>query len=700
MPNLFADLFEIHDYGSDLVSSGRRIVATNFIDKVLFAQPDSPLLYWTGEGTARIVPGLPPSEYYRGVNVFQGHVVVWIGNRLKWSSQNDFTDWIPVGETAASFVFHLASNFTRPANGVVSDYVYVEESPLGLVSGQFIRIDANPSYDFFEVVDVLPVTEQIGDVSGFSQIVPVGATKAIFIGTAIPYKTGARLYFSGSDATLIVTEDAKATSSGTFVIASDFTVPAAGDTVEVEVTATPQVPAGSYVSIGPALYTGQDIYLVEAVNIAESKLTLRRTGVSVSSLDTHYAGEFVVTQPYVVVNNVSPVAATGNFLTKLKERFGFTVKPLDLSGSSAAGTVYAAGNEIFTVDANGAGETVNAGSSVNGEILHFDTLSDLGYIFKTRSIQSVQYTGVGNGTFFIRPEITDEGLIGAYSFVKVGEDKMFFWGHREIYQFGGGNQLIPIGQQHTKQVFGELDKAKANQIIGYHNEQDSEIWFIYPRKDQPDNGPLRVFIFNYLENSCTIDDYPTNLAALTAAGRLEWLNDIIWARAEGTWVAPGSWDVDATWDDLLADASENYTFIGTRDEPTVQEGPAMLVHGAGEYSRLGAAYESVYETIDFDAGDSLAWKYVDTVVLSLQVKNTIVGPKTLEVYVGTKKDFDDTISWSTAKTVRVEGDGNYTTKVNIQKSGKFFRVRIRSNTAGIQWRVSQMRILGRMGGLY
>lgn len=697
MADLYADIFEIHDFGATIASPSRRVVATNFIDKVLFAHPDSPLLFWTGAGSAQQVPGLPPNEYYRGVNVFQGHIVLWTGNRLKWSSPNDFTEWIPVGETAASFVFTLAVAFVRGANGVEGEYMYVNESPLGLVSGQFVRIDSDPNYDFFEVATVLPVTELIGNVAGFSQSIAAGATQPLFLNGFIPYKTGARLYFEASQATLEVVEDAIAVPAGTYVVATAFIVPAPGATVEVEVTAQPQINAGSYVSVGPAFYTGQDIYFVEAVNLADNKMTLRRTGVALAGSLDHQPGEFVIPQPYVRVKNISVVTASGGFLTKLLERFGFTVKPMDLSGQSSPSKEYPISTEVFTVDANGAGETVNAGSSVNGEILHFDTLSDYGFIYKRRSIQSVQYTGPDQGTFFIRPEISDEGFLGDYAFVKVGEDVLYFFGHKEIYKHVGGNQLIPIGQQFTKQIFAEVDRAKANQIFAFHNEKDSEVWFVYPQKDT--TGPLRAFVYNYLENSCTLDDYPTALEALTAAGRLDWSNDIIWIRSTGSWIAPGDWDADATWDDLGADVNESFNIIGARTEP-IAAVPSLLVHGEDTFNRLGEPYNSSWESIDFDAGDPLAFKYVDTIVLSLQVKVKLDSPAPLNIYVGTKNDFDDDISWSAPRSIRVEGNGNITTKVNIRKSGKFFRLKILSDAADIQWRISQIRILGRKGGTY
>jgi len=723
MADLYADIQQIYDYGATIVSPGRRVVASNFIDKVLFAHPDAPLLYWNGTGDAKKVPGLPVGEFYRGVNVFQGYIMVWRGNVLKWSSTNDYTEWVPVGSTATSFVFTLAAPFVRGESGVESTaYMYVNESPLGIVVGQYLRIDSDPNYDFFLIKTVLPVIEAEGAVSG-KQTVAAGATKLLFLNSFVAYKEGAQLYFKDSSATLEVQSDAVDVTSFSIPVVEDFTVPDIGSTVTVRCTQVGGVPSG-YVSVGRGTAPGQDIYHIEGVetiSVTETvtsvspldnsdtstsdittkytSLTLKRIGVGSVDAAAHVAGEYIVAQVSISVKNTSTVIAVGSFVTALKERWGFTVEPLDFTGASDATKVFPKDDTtVFTIDANGAGEVVNAGAAINGEILHFDTLSDYGYLFKHRSIQSVQYVGADQGTFYIRTEVSDEGLLGEYSFVKVGVDKMYLWGNKEIYSYAGGNQLVAIGQTHTKQLFAEVDKSKANQIIGYHNEKDQEIWFIYPVKAQAGYGPLRVFVYNYVEDSCTIDNYLTDLQAITAASRVEWAEDVIWSRAKGTWEAPTSWDMAATWDELGADVDESYTLIGAETEPLKTNGPAVLVHGAGTYNRLGVEYECIWETADLDGGDAMTWKYIDTVLVSLQVKAALTGAPTLELYVGTKKDYDDDIVWSEARALQVQGNGNYTTKVNIQRAGKYVRIRFRSNTADIQWRVSQVRVLGRSGG--
>lgn len=701
MTSLYADLLEIYDYGSDVASAKARIVAVGFLDFVVFAQHNAPVVYWNGYGNAKLLPGLVPGERFDGVWTFQGHLLLWSGNRLKWSSQNDLTEWLPVWSTATSLVLTLSEPFTQPAAGQTVTDVATTTAPSGLVEGQYLRIDNDPYYSFYEVVAVTPSAGEDVKVSGTFQTVAVGETKDIFLATYAPYVAGGKVYFDSSpSAPMDVVANASALSAGSASVAVAFTAPASGSSTVVTVSDATTIPAGGYVSVGASTYPGQDIYFVESVDLVTPSITLRRTGVGSSGSSFHDVGELIIPQMALRVTNSSSSVATASFLATLKELYAFSIKPLGLTGEAPEGTVFRAGIQIFTVDANGAGELQNITSTAQGEILHCDTLGDYGFIFKRRSIQSVQYVGVDQGTFFLRTEISDEGLLGRYSFIKVGLDLMYFVGNREVYQYGGGNAIQPIGLPHTKQMLAELDRSRADEIIGYHNEKSSEVWFIYPVVGQ--DGVRRAFVYNYLEKSSTLDDYTEEIGGLTAAGRLEWSNDVVWSRSVGTWAAPESWAVDAKWSDLGSDVSPSYTFLGVSQGRAGDDGAEILVSDGETFSRKGEAYVSSWETVDYDGGDPFQWKYADTIVASLQIKATLAADPVpyISIYLGVKANFDDSVVWKGPAQLNVIGGANYVSKVNIRGSGRYFRLKIVSNIPDIQWRISQFRILGRNGNVF
>lgn len=784
MGMISATLTQLNDFGSPVARTSRRFVACNFLNKVVVVHPDVAPVTWDAIGNSVFpLPGLPVGNNYRGVNAFQGLLVLWEGETLKWSDTNDLTMWIPVGTTAGSFVFTLVQPFTLPAVSVESGTIFVDKNPTGLIVGQFCRIDTDPKFTFFKVSSVLPATGDTGVISGFVQTIAALATQPLFLQSFIAYDKGTKVYVDTQPTLpLEVTEDAAQSPAVALILAADFAQPAIGGLVTVTVTSTPGVQPGSYISVGPSNTPGQDIYLVSSVNAFTNQIVLVRQGVGSSGAAYHFAGELIVDQQYVTVKNPSAsTAAVSYFNASLKEVFGFTLTPLNLTGAAAPGTVYPIGTQIFTVDANSAGEVVNTGSLINGRILHFDTLGDYGYLFKRRSIQSVQYVGQAQGTFFIRAEVTDEGLIGDYSFVKVGNDQMFIWGNRGIYRFTGLNQLQPVAQEHYKQLAAELDPSRANQIVGYHNEKDYEIWFIYPRIDQDGVDSLRVFIYNYVENSVTIDDYPNSLSSLTAMGRIDINQDLTWQNTLGTWAAPisftpqtqwvdesadtnpargimgieanappfaatmtpleamqlyysahpvsnpiqdpllflvwlnGYWQAHGTWPalsvvaltssaDVIILRAFGYVqgsgipayFLGT--SPSAQ--PGLLVYDNDVTSRNGDPILCQYESMDYDGGDPLSFKYADTQWFSLQVKSKRQVAMPLLVYLGSKANYDDEIKWQPPIVLMVAGSKNYVTKTNVQAAGRYFRIRLQAATPGLVFRVSQIRILGRIGATY
>ena len=704
-----ARLYQLFDFGSALANTRNRSLADSFFNKVILAQPNNQLLFWDGVAAMmKPVPGLDPTLRWKGVKTFRSYVLIWSDTTLKWCATNDVFDWIPVAASATSGVFNTTMDFTMVAVDQTTDWIYVDSSVASLlVIGQFVRFDLGSTRTFLTVSAIIPGSGQIGVASGFSQTVPATSQKDIFLNVFVPYVKGGKFSFAGSSVVLTVQKDAVAPPGDIAQLSLPFTTPAVGSTVVATTEQTPPFPLGQYVSIGFNLNPGNDIFQVQAVNLSLNQMTLLRIGVSGSRALGHSNGEFIVAQPFVTVKNDSTSPAVSAFSTQIKEFYGFQGTVNDLTGVTLAGTVVPTGTQIFTEDSNGAGEDINAGSIVNGPILALDTLGDYAYILKNRSIQSIQYVGLDQGTFFIRPEVSDEGLIGRYSFVKVGLDVMYIFGNREFYRYSGGSQLVPIGRQHSVQVLAELDKTRVDEIIGYHNETDFEIWFIYPVIGlAPTDSPYRVFIYNYAEDSCTIDDYDPSahpslvLHGITGLGRLDLSANPSWDSATGTWVAPGLWPATATCQDLESDGSNTVPVASFKNNELLG-GPVLSQLNQG-YTRDGVAMLCRYESVDFSAGDPLAFKYGDTVQMSLQVLGLAQQPNpfVVQVQLGSKANLDDDIVWSNPVAIQVQGNGNYVTKANMKRTGRYLRVRVTSNQVGCGWRVSRLTVLGRMGGTY
>ncbi len=381
------------------------------------------------------------------------------------------------------------------------------------------------------------------------------------------------------------------------------------------------------------------------------------------------------------------------------------LQALEVSGQVAEGTTIPAGTEIVSMDANEAGEIRNVGANVNGDIFAVVPLNEYGVILKRRSIQSMQYVGRENGVFFIRGEIQNEGPISRNAWGLIHERGIVFLGTEELYEYRGGQDLTPICQQHSKLVFKELDRSRADEIVVYHNKRGNEIWVVYPVL----TGETRVLIYNYAFQTATLDDYDAALNGITAIGTIDWEVAPTWASLEPTRL----WETETLrWYELVEDGQQPYTVIAVGgDEASEELGetgetvPRLLLHGrvfsrASKNNCNPVPYLCKAETNDYDFGDGRAWKYLDTVYLNVEVKTPLDRPMHLYVAVGARDNLDSDIRWTAPSRVEVSGNGMKTTKVNLRASGRFLRLRFFSQSNGIEWRIAGFTLIGRKGGTF
>jgi hypothetical protein len=688
-----ARLVEIHSGAS--TSSQKRWLSTGFFDAEVFAAPgNTPVYFKRGFTECKEIPGLPLDSQFDGVSSFQNHVVFWVGPTLKWSDVNDFTMWIPVALTATSLVLSLQREFTQEAVGIENDWVYVNEPTDGLTVGQFLQMIQDPAYDFFEVTEVSTPANFSGATISANQSV-TGANQNVYTKTFVDWVPGSHIGTASEKKPLQVSahsleENFTATTN------ASFTVPAVNSSVIVTLTSIPAFTVGEFVSVNTAsAQVGSDIYKVSGKNPGANTVTLQRMGVGNQQQltgDSYGAGSLLISQPFVTVTPSfdadEPIFVDND--ETLIPMYGFKVKSLDFTGRSATGTVFEVNRQILTVDANEAGEVVNSGSNINGAILQFMTLGDRGYIFKERSIQSVQYVGRDAGTFGFFPEITDEGLYGRYTLKKIGEDFIIFLGQRELYIYKGGKDLVPVAKQFSRQLFKDLNRARADEIVFHHHEGRDEIVIVYYSVDQTQ----KQFIYNFVENSCTFDVYPESKGDITAMGTVLWQDDVRWIDVPTPWSTHAS----ESWLDLLGQGNiTSISLIGFSpdDEVTLAESDNVI------YNYDGDPYTAICETVDFDFDDSTAWKYIDTLDVALQITQELnPRPVSLYVQIGARDNLDSDIRWSEPEPLEVSGNGMYVSSVNIRRSGRYIRVRFYSSDLDIQWRVSSYKLSGRKGGYY
>lgn len=369
-----------------------------------------------------------------------------------------------------------------------------------------------------------------------------------------------------------------------------------------------------------------------------------------------------------------------------------TLKLLGTTGASAPGLDFTGGashnvQTITTLDANEAGTSRIVGANVNGPILQVVALTDYAYIFKEWSIQSLQYIGQAQGTFFLRTEVTREGLIGRNALVSLGNGTIVFLGHRELYSYTGGPTPAPVCRQYTRQVLSEIDRSQLDQVILIHKEIRNEVWIVYPT-----SGGQKILVWNYVEDTATLDDYDPTVMGIKAGARVGWDIDPPW----------NSFSPDQLWSSMPD--SESWAFftgIGHQELTLLATGGlGLLVHGA-VYDRDGQPYTALGETMDFDFDDNTVFKYPDTIHVGLQIPVFDSVTRNLYVQVGTRSTLDAAITWSTPKAINVKGGANFTAKINPGSgAGRYVRLRFYSQDADVNWQITSYEIYGRAGGTY
>lgn len=676
--------------------------ATDFLDKVVFVQNSIAPQYHIS-GDARIIPGLPVGNKYDGCECFFDHLLLWKDQTLKWSETADLTTWIPVANTISDLRLTLTNATKQPATGAnlienaTSDpWLAVNENPAGLTVGQYVRIDDTqgglPYYNFYLVGAVAPAAGVTGTLIATDQTIVGSATTQIFLTTHAEWAAGQRVVVAGN--TAILTVSAVDTNTLTFFTIDDSVVAISprNGTVSVTIKIDSQntgLQVGEYVSLGSSLTAGVDIFKITAVTTAG-------TGTNVTLADqwlgsnrnvlSYPRGTYIVRQPWVKLTKSTAGNFTALASTSITERYAVQLLLQNLTGRTATNAVMLAGNVIATLNANETGETVVVGAEDNGPIWQVIAMGEYAHIFKNRSIQSIQYVGRASGTFFLRAEIKNEGLIARNSVVKLNDSRVVLLGNRELYDYQGGLTINPVCTQYTRQLFQELDRTRLSDIVLHHREQRNEIWVVYPI-----TGGSKVLIWNYLEDTATIDTYDPILGMITSATLVDWINDPTWLSLAET-LTWENVDPTLTWDSFIGSGSERASVFATS--------PGELwVHG-NVYSRNGLAYTCFAETMDYDFGDESAFKYVDSVQVGLQVKAPEEKARYMYVQVGYRNNLDAAITWTALQQLKVNGDGQAMTKVNPGGAGRYLRVRFISTDAGVQWRVASYNFCVRAGGTY
>jgi hypothetical protein len=797
-----------------------------FFDKVLFAHETIKPQYWDGQvdasGEERTfdIPGILGEASFDGVAVFYNHVMLWKGTRLIWSDVADFTLWFPASATITSLNLTTLNDFTQAgAGGVVSEDIYVNPAPIGLVEGAPLRFVDPPTNSYWTVDEVSPFSGQDYEQENLDAASPEQT-----ISRQAP--SNKRKIYIAQDEILPALADSivhpisdvdgdlhfKITDQSPNVSYIFYTNNGGAGTLDLTTAAWPVntvqsvgmsqddlklMEVGDIVSIDIQVSTGRELFTVNFIDHGNSAVDLRRgafdpvlntykitgrtpwnsiigngtdsiivtlqrwielenqlTDVTVLAVGAFLIGDTTIdvddggggsvfadledgqilfnsnTDEYIEVDGTptsdsinvlrgrlgsAAVAITDNDPlvlvdvapkgVTLEEQYFLKLKTVGSTGQVAESDTVPDGTLLLTVDANESGEILNVDPEVAGEIYNWVQIGELAYILKERSIQSVQYVGLSQGVFFIRPEVTEDGMVGRNAFVKLNDDSIAMLGNRDLYIYRGGRDLVPIAREYTIELFKELNYDARNEISLHHDEIAREIWVVYPAVV----GNLtkkKVFIYNYEDRSCTLDDYSSNEVALTAMSYAKPFELVTWNDLVGDWTAQMlAWrDYDTVGVDrrLLIGAFQADNAGGKIPNgcDSLERETDLYFLATSNLTRFGTSYIAEFETADIDWGAGRSFKYLDEIFFTFDFEEFVPAdrPLVMMVAAGTRDQSDAEFRWTPFHRVEVSGAGQVITKCNIRLGGRYIRLRVKSSDADVFWQIAQIELFARMGG--
>ncbi len=126
--------------------------------------------------------------------------------------------------------------------------------------------------------------------------------------------------------------------------------------------------------------------------------------------------------------------------------------------------------------------------------------SDL-ILYSENSITTCRYIGGGLSIFIFPTLVYETGLFcekGLWDFVRV---HYFIGTDQKIYGYGGGQQLLPIGDQIEDSMFSSMDISKKDKVVVGVDPTKHKVYFFYP--ESGDTYSNKAYVYNYKQQPKT-----------------------------------------------------------------------------------------------------------------------------------------------------------------------------------------------------
>lgn len=293
----------------------------------------------------------------------------------------------------------------------------------------------------------------------------------------------------------------------------------------------------------------------------------------------------------------------------------------------------------------------------------------LGYDMTIYSDESITICRrVGGTSLFIFPTVIYRtGLFAANGLYDFNNQHFFLGSDRKLYNYQGGTQLIPIGDQVEDALFSAIDPSKKEYIVTGFDRNSKKIYWFYPTTS--DDYAYEYLAFNYDNKTPT---WEKGRFGTTVAGISTFSNKSSWACDDTVFVGVSVTD-------------ENYSTTACSDGTTIEGYPqTIFIDRDGYVYRLtgsassdnGSAIEAYYTTPDLIPIEGRTHEYGRFSSFGFSAQSRISNSDVTVSY-----STDEGLTWTTLDTVNLTDEWEeYNVKCDIKT--RKIRFRLYQNAKG------------------
>ena len=369
----------------------------------------------------------------------------------------------------------------------------------------------------------------------------------------------------------------------------------------------------------------------------------------------------------VTTNCIKPFSS---FLVMTGYEAGSTKRPFTVRWSDEYDPSTVPGSYDITSTTNLAGENTLGGR--NGELVDQLALNNSNIIYAERGVFAMDFIGAPF-VFSFRELFADDGIINRGACAGIPNAHIVV-GQNDIYLHDGSQKRSIVDNKVRRTFFNDL--ADTRSVFCQTIPDTTEVWICYADQDATDSQSAnRALVYNWQQDAFTFIDLP-NVRSLTVADKMDVSGS--WGNADmGTWSTNSKY-----WSNVSLSTQANNIKVFGADYVASK---IRLMNDTNGLS--GGTMPAFLEATKIDL-DQVLGKPTQNIKQLNGIMPQIEGTGIVTVQVGISDAPQDGIRWQESKTFNVESDH----KIDFRSSGRYFALRIESDSASDFWRLTGLDI--------